>query len=97
MSTRMTGDVMTSQVFPKAAGAGMKGKDCLIISDGTYVIRSGKDGLKSDNDEDAERGYITISGGSFEITSVGDGIYGLNAVNIEDGTFKITTSTSSSE
>ena len=73
------------------AGLGLKGKDCLKISDGSFMIRSGKDALKSDN-EDEYRGYVYISGGTFDIESAADGIYGYNLVNIEGGDFKITTS-----
>lgn len=76
------------------AGLGLKGKDCLKIFDGGFTIRSGKDALKSDN-EDEYKGYVYISGGTFDIESAADGIYGYNLVNIEDGDFKITTSKSS--
>ena len=77
------------------AGQGLRGKDCVKISDGTFTIYSGKDAIKSDNDEDAYRGYVYITGGSFTINSDADGIYGLNLVTIEGGTFDITTNKSS--
>ena len=79
------------------AGQGLRGKDCLMISDGNFTINSGKDALHSDNDEDAYKGYVNITGGDFTINSGADGIYGLNLVNIEGGNFNITcTGTSSS-
>ncbi|MBO4358262.1 MAG: carbohydrate-binding domain-containing protein, partial [Erysipelotrichaceae bacterium] len=73
------------------AGVGMKGKDCLKISDGNFTIVSGKDAMKSDNQTDAYRGYVYITGGTFDITAGGDGIYGYNLVNIEGGSFNIET------
>ena len=76
-------------------GRGISGKDCLKISDGYFDIVSGKDALKSDNEEDEYRGYVNITGGEFVITCGGDAIYGYSLVNIEDGKFDITTKTSS--
>lgn len=78
------------------AGQGLSGKDCLMISDGSFSIVSGKDALKSDNSEDEYRGYVYISGGSFNINTGADAIYGYHLVNIEGGTFNIETSKSGS-
>ena len=78
----------------ETAGQGLSGKDCLMISDGNFRITSYKDALKSDNSEDEYRGYVYISGGNFDITTYADAIYGYSLVNIEDGTFKITTAKS---
>ena len=76
------------------AGQGLRGKDCVKISDGNFTLKTGKDSIKSDNEDDAYRGYVYISGGNFDIDSSADGIYGYNLVNIEGGTFDITTSKS---
>lgn len=77
------------------AGQGLSGKDCLLIQDGNFNIVAGKDALKSDNSEDEYRGYIYISGGDFKIYTGADAIYGYNLVNIEGGSFDITTAKSS--
>lgn len=77
------------------AGQGLRGKDCVKISDGNFTINSGKDAIKSDNEEDEYRGYVYITGGTFNINSLADGIYGYNMVDIEGGEFSITTSKSS--
>ena len=78
------------------AGQGLSGKDCLMISDGSFDIVSGKDALKSDNSEDEYRGYIYISGGKFNICTGADAIYGYQLVNIEGGDFTIETVKSNS-
>ena len=78
------------------AGQGLRGKDCVKISDGNFTIKSGKDAIKSDNDEDEYRGYVYISGGTFNIESGADGIYGYNLVNIEGGNFTVKTEKTSS-
>lgn len=76
------------------AGQGLSGKDRLLIENGDFNIVSGKDALKSDNEEES-KGYVSISNGNFVINTSSDGIYGYNLVNIEDGTFDITTVKSS--
>ena len=45
-----------------AVGHGLNGKDCVKISGGTFSIDAGSDGIQSDNDEDAGRGYVYITG-----------------------------------
>lgn len=53
---------------------GIRGKDYLITDASAFTINAGGDGIKSDNDENATAGYINIGSGTFNITSVGDGI-----------------------
>lgn len=74
-----------------AVGHGLNGKDCVKISGGTFVIDAGGDGIQSDNDEDAERGYVYITGGSFDITAACDGIQAETELRIEGGEFAIAT------
>ncbi|MBO7677401.1 MAG: carbohydrate-binding domain-containing protein [Erysipelotrichaceae bacterium] len=77
------------------AGQALRGKDCVKISEGNFNLKTGKDSIKSDNEDDAYRGYVYITGGNFTIQSGADAIYGYNLVNIEGGSFNITTSKSS--
>lgn len=86
--------IMAGTYVIDVAGQGLSGKDCVKISDGDFTITSGKDAIKSDNDEDEARGYVYITGGNFNINTGADAIYGLNMVTIDDGDFTITTSTS---
>lgn len=55
-----------------AVDDGVRGKDYLYITDADLLISSGGDGLKSDNDEDSDLGYITIETGTFDITAGAD-------------------------
>ena len=74
------------------------GKDFVKITNATFKIDAGSDALKSDNETDANAGYIYIKDGSFDITAVKDGIQAYSIVVIEGGSFNIsTTSTLSSE
>lgn len=55
----------------QAANNGISGKDCVEIYDGEIVIKAGNDGIKSTNEEPG-MGYISMEGGTVEITC-GDG------------------------
>ena len=68
---------------------GITGKDCLMISDGTFELNCGGDGLKSNNDEDEDRGYVYIKNGTFNITSADDAIQGVRSLTIDDGDIEI--------
>lgn len=66
---------------------GIQGKDYLIIDNGTYVITTNGDGLKSSNDEDAKLGYIQINSGSFTIEAVSDAIQAESDLIVYGGDF----------
>ena len=84
--------VITSGAYTiTAVGHGLNGKDCVKISGGSFAIDAGGDGIQSDNDEDAERGYVYITGGSFDITAANDGIQAETELRIEGGEFSLTT------
>ena len=50
----------------QAANRGISGKDSIRIADGSFVVTAGKNCLDSDNDEDSDKGFIYIAGGSFD-------------------------------
>lgn len=55
-----------------AANNGLKGNDSISILTCTMKIESMDDGCKVDNDVDADKGYLFIAGGSFDITANDD-------------------------
>jgi len=68
----------------------IRGKDALSISGGTYVLNAAEgDGLKADN-EDADSGNLTVSGGTFTITAGDDGAQATTTAAIQDGSLTIT-------
>ena len=75
---------------------GIRGKDYLIIHDAVVIIEADGDGLKSDNDEDSDRGYISIENGTFDITASGDGITAETDLLITGGDFTLVTGGGSS-
>ena len=70
---------------------GISAKDRIGIANGTFTIESGKDGIHAENSDDTSLGYAYIAAGTFHIEAQGDGISAENTLQIEDGTFNITT------
>lgn len=58
----------------EALNHGLKGKDSLSIAGGTFVLTCGKDGLRSENTEDASLGSVYIQNGEFQIDAQGDAV-----------------------
>lgn len=84
--------VLTGGIYEiTSAGQGLSGKDSVRIANGTYAITSAKDGIHAENTDDTSLGFLYISGGTFTITSDGDGISASSYLQIEDGSFMITT------
>ena len=50
------------------------------------------DGIKSDNETDADRGYVLIENGTVNITSGEDGIKGSNDIAISGGAVTVSNS-----
>jgi len=76
---------------------GICGKDYLVIKGGDITINSVGDGLKSNNDEEEDRGYIYIENGTITVTSSqGDAITSQTDLLITDGKFILTSGGGSS-
>lgn len=73
-----------------AEGSGLKGKDCVKIAWGKIDITSGGDAIKSDNDEDEEKGYIYIADCDLTVVSEKDGLQAETLLTLVDGTYNIT-------
>lgn len=73
-----------------AEKVGLNGKDCVKINDSSITIQAGSDGIRSDNTEDAERGFVYAKGGSLTITAWNDGIQAETALLAEDAALAIT-------
>ncbi len=69
---------------------GFEAKDSIGISDGTFKVNTQKDAFHSEDSDDDTKGFIYISGGSFDINAASDGIQGTTYVQIDGGTYNIT-------
>lgn len=67
----------------------VNGKDSLWIEDGSFVVGAGNDAFKASNEEDDKKGWTLISGGSYEVTAVGDAFHAETYMIIEDGDIDI--------
>ena len=70
---------------------GMIGRDAVVIKSGDIKIISEGDGIKSTNDEDAAKGYITIDNCILNIVAGTDGIQAETDLTINNGSFSIAT------
>lgn len=66
-----------------AVNVGLNGKDCVKIGSGNMTIAAGSDGIRSDNEEDASRGYVYLYGGTIQIDAGNDGIQAETVINVE--------------
>ncbi|MGP3918851.1 carbohydrate-binding domain-containing protein [Nonomuraea sp. 10N515B] len=67
--------IASGAVTVDAADDGIRGKNYLVVDGGAITVtQAGGDGLKSDNTEDADAGYISIIGGTVAVTAAGDGL-----------------------
>lgn len=66
------------------------GKDSIRILDGDFTVTAGKDALHAENEDDKEKGFVYIAGGTFALASSGDGISASGDMTLLDGTYTIT-------
>jgi hypothetical protein len=78
-------------IIVNAVNDGIKGRDSIAVLDGIVTVNAGGDGLQSNNDEDAEKGYIVIEDGIFDITAGLDGIQAQTSLLISGGDISIVT------
>ncbi len=74
-----------------AVDDGIRGKDYIVFKNGTLTVSAQGDGLKADNEEDADRGYITIAGGSINVISGADALQAATDIAITAGTLSLVT------
>jgi hypothetical protein len=71
---------------PKRRQRRDQGRDSVAVRDGAITVTVGGDGIQSNNDEDAEKGYIVIEGGTIDIVAGADGIQAETSLSISGGT-----------
>ncbi len=68
-----------------AASTALDGKDCVKVTGATITIDAGTNGVRSDNTEDNDRGFVYLTDSALSIVSGGDGVQAatmLQAVNV---------------
>jgi hypothetical protein len=74
-----------------AAGDGLRGRDSIAVNGGAINIEAGGDGLQANNDEAADKGWISLDGGVFNITAGEDGIQAETRLQVTEGKVTLTT------
>jgi len=74
-----------------AVGDGLRGRDSIAVNGGAITIEAGGDGLQSNNDEAADKGWISLDGGVFNITASEDGIQAETQLQVTEGKVTLTT------
>jgi len=70
---------------------GLDANDSVRMTNTSMTIASGKDGIHSENTDDTTLGYLYIKDASLEMNAEGDGMSAGNSMQINGGTFQITT------
>ncbi|MDF2987010.1 MAG: hypothetical protein K0R50_2520 [Eubacterium sp.] len=81
--------IMSGNITVNSAGDGIQGRDFVAVRNGIININAQKDGMKSTNDEAADKGFVLIEGGTINITAQEDGIQAKTNVWIKTGDIKI--------
>ena len=79
-----------------AQNVGLNGKDSVILSEAAVSITAGSDGIRSDNDTEADRGYVSVTDSTVTIVSGKDGIQAETAFLSENADITITSGGGSS-
>ena len=74
----------------------LDGKDCVMIHGADIKIDAGSDGVRSDNNEDADRGYVYIEKATLEIKAANDGIQAEKVLKLDNADISIVSGKSSS-
>jgi hypothetical protein len=80
-----------------ALSHGITGKDDVCLTNVTMEITSEKDGIHAENNDDTTLGFVYIQSGVYTIDSGGDGISASTSLQVDGGTFDITTGDASLE
>ncbi len=83
--------VFTSGTYSiTAAFHGLNANDSVRIANATLTIDAGKDGIQAENTDDATFGFIYVASGTLNIEAEGDGISAASILQIDGGSFTIT-------
>ena len=82
--------IVSATLSVDAKKVALNGKDCVKINGASLNVTAGSDGIRSDNDEDASRGFVYIESGKIAITAGNDGIQAETAIKILTAEMNVT-------
>jgi len=80
-----------------AASTALDGKDCVMMNGVSATLSAGSNGIRSDNAEDAARGFVYILDSTLNITAGSDGIQSETLLRADHAVMTITTGAGSGE
>lgn len=91
IGTKKTLKIVGGIIDVTAENNGLKGNNAVVITGGEIRANVKGDGIKTEETENSEKGYVYISGGKLNVTAVSDGINGSLCVYFVGGETEITT------
>lgn len=83
--------IVGATVNVNSTSTGIDGKDCVKLKDAYITVTAGSDAIRSTNTEETDtRGFVYISGGSYNLTSENDAIQSASMLRVDSGAFDIT-------
>jgi len=82
-------EITGGHIVVNAVGDGIRGRDSITIRNADVSVNSGGDGMQSNNDEDAQKGFVEIAGGVINVIAAMDGIQAETKVIISNGDITI--------
>ncbi len=76
--------IVDATIYAVSKNVALGGKDCVKIDNANINVTAGSDGIRSDNTEDAERGYIYIKSGTLNVTSENDVLQAATVLKIDN-------------
>lgn len=83
--------IVSGTFIVTAPNNAIRGRDSVTVLDGNFTLDAGNDGVQSNNDADADKGWIGLYGGVFDITAAHDGFQAETRLTAEGGDFSIVT------
>lgn len=83
-------EIENSVITVNAANNGINGKDSLTANNASFNVTAGADAVRSTNDTDTEKGYITLNNCALSLVSGEDGVQAETALVINGGDYNIT-------
>ncbi len=77
--------IVSGNLSISASKNALKGNDSVRILDGSISAVICADGIKSDNETEADKGFVSISGGTLDLNCTDDGIQAVTGVTISEG------------
>lgn len=74
-----------------AVSTALDGKDCVMMHSVTATLTAGSNGVRSDNAEDAARGYVYIQDSTLTITAGTDGVQAETLLRADNAVMTVTT------